>query len=167
MLDLRENDWIVHATHGVGKIKGMETKQLRGEKRVFYIIQTDKLTYWLPILNSDSDRIRSVGAPSTFQKLLSTIRAKPVKLSNNFRVRVKHINDEIAKCSLTANAKLIRDLHARNSEKSLHVNEHRIYENLKTQFINEWSVSAELDKQLAEMRLRAALQESLTKYVVD
>jgi len=167
MLDLRENDWIVHATHGVGRVKGMETKKLRDEQRVFYIIQTEKLTYWLPIVNSDSDRIRSVCAPSTFTKLLSTIRAKPVKLSNNFRVRVKHIKDEIAKCSLTANAKLIRDLHARNSEKSLHVNEHRIYEKLKTQFINEWSVSANLDRQLAETKLGDALQVSLTKYVVD
>jgi CarD family transcriptional regulator len=162
---LRENDWIVHATHGVGRVKGMEAKNLRGEKRVFYLIKTDKLTYWLPVVNSSTDRIRSVCAPSTFNKALSTIRSKPFKLSNNFRVRVKHIRDEIAKCSLSANAKLIRDLHARNSEKSLHVNEHRIYEKLKAQFVNEWSIASDLDKEIAESRVGDALQESLTKYI--
>ena len=81
MRELRENDWIVHATHGVGRVKGMEAKNLRGEKRVFYIIKTDKLTYWLPVVNSSTDRIRSVCAPSTFNKALSTIRSKPINLS--------------------------------------------------------------------------------------
>lgn len=165
MLEYKEDDWIVHATHGVGVVKGLDTKNLRGEKRVFYIVKTDKLTYWLPVVNSQSDRIRSVCAPATFSKMLSIIRRKPEKLSNNFRVRVKHIQEEIAKCSLSANVKLMRDLHARNAEKSLHVNEHRIYEMLKNQFINEWSVSAGIDKEEAEARLNDALEVGLNKYL--
>lgn len=163
-LDLKEKDWIVHASHGVGVIKGVDTKKIRGDKQLFYIVKTDKLTYWLPVVNSHSDRIRSVCAPSTFSKALSTVRKKPKILSNNYRARVKHIKDEMSKCSLSANARLLRDLHARNTVKGLHVNEHRILEKLKTQFINEWSVASGIEKEPASDKLKDALLQSMKEF---
>jgi RNA polymerase-interacting CarD/CdnL/TRCF family regulator len=102
-------------------------------------------------------------APSTFKRAISEIRKKTKKLDNAYRLRSKHIRDELAKCSLIANARLIRDLHARNREKRLHVNENRILEKIKEQFINEWSVSAEISKAEAENRLNDALLEGTGK----
>jgi RNA polymerase-interacting CarD/CdnL/TRCF family regulator len=94
---------------------------------------------------------------------LSTIRKKPQKLDNTYRLRSKHKSDELAKCSLIANARLIRDLHARNRKKRLHVNEKRILEKIKEQFINEWSVSAKISKAEAVNKLSDALLKSTKK----
>ena len=163
MLELKEGDFIVHATHGVGKITGIESKQLDNEKRVFYVVKTNKLTYWLPVVQSQSNRIRSVCAPSTFKKALSEIRHNPEALSNNFRKRIKFIKEEMGRCSVSANARLIRDLHARNAEKNLHVNEHRTLDKLKDQFVNEWSVSADISKSEARTKLEEALSISISK----
>jgi len=166
-LELKEGDHVVHATHGVGRITGIDRKKLEGEKHVFYVVKTEKLTYWLPMMDSKSSRIRSVCAPTTFKKALSVIRKKPEALSNNFRTRIRYIKEEMAKCSVLANARLIRDLHARNAEKNLHVNEHRTLDKLKNQFIREWAVSADIDADKANDDLEKALSVSIGKLIAS
>ena len=132
---------------------------------MFYVVKTEKLTYWLPMIDSKSKRIRSVCAPATFTKALSVIRQKPDPLSNNFRTRIKYIKDEMAKCSVLANARLIRDMHARNAEKNLHVNEHRTLEKLKNQFANEWAIAANIEKKSTIAALEKALRVSVAKMI--
>jgi len=163
MMDLKENGTIVHTAHGVGKIKGTTTKVIDGHKRLFFTVKTDKLTYWIPAKDPNTERIRKLRAPSTFQTVLSLIRKKPKKLSNNFRSRLKHLNKELAKCSLKANAILIRDLHGRNMEKSLHINESRIFEKLKKNFVREWAISAGIVEEEALGKLEEALSASTQK----
>ena len=119
------------------------------------------------MIESKSKRIRSVCAPATFTKALSVIRQKPIPLSNNFRTRIKYIKDEMAKCSVLANARLIRDMHARNAEKNLHVNEHRTLEKLKDQFANEWAIAAGIEKKNADAKLEKALSLSITKMITE
>ncbi len=157
----------MHATLGVGMIQGIERKKLQGEKHVFYVVKTDNLTYWLPMMDSKSKRIRSVCAPATFAKALSVVRRKPELLSNNFRTRIKYIKDEMAKCSVLANARLVRDMHARNAEKNLHVNEHRTLEKLKNQFASEWAIAADIEKKTAAAALEKALSISVTKMISE
>ena len=162
-LKLKVNDFIVHSAHGVGKIMGLATKDLRGEKRIFYRVETDILTYWLPVVESQSGRIRLVRAPSTFSNAVSVIRKKPKVMDNFFRSRIKHIKEEIDKCSVSCNATLIRDMSARNVNKGLHMNENRILDKLKSQFVNEWSISADIEKTEAENKLETALHASMAK----
>ena len=73
----------------------------------------------------------------------------------------------MAKCSVLANARLIRDMHARNAEKNLHVNEHRTLEKLKDQFANEWAIAAGIEKKTAVAKLEKALSISITKMVAE
>jgi CarD family transcriptional regulator len=165
LLEHKEGDYIVHATHGVGKITGIESKHLDDEKRVFYVVKTNKLTYWLPVMNSQSNRIRQVCAPSTFKSAVSEMRHAPEPLSNNFRKRLRYIKEEMEKSSVSASARLIRDLHGRNAEKNLHVNEHRTMDKLKDQFVSEWAISADLDKTEARAKMEEALSQSVAKMI--
>ena len=119
------------------------------------------------MIESKSKRIRSVCAPATFTKALSVTRQKPIPLSNNFRTRIKYIKDEMAKCSVLANARLIRDMHARNAEKNLHVNEHRTLEKLKNQFASEWAIAAGIEKKTAAVKLEKALSISIKKMIAE
>lgn len=162
-IKLKKGDYIVHAAHGIGEVKGTDIKTLRGTRRTYYQVKTQDLIYWLPVEDSNTDHVRSVCAPSTFSKALSVIRMKPQKLNNNFRVRVNRLKEEQAKCSLAANARLLRDLNARHAIKDLHINEMRVLDKLKSNFINEYSVACDLDLKEAESRLEDALAEGLAK----
>jgi len=162
-IKLKTGDFIVHAAHGIGEVKGTDIKELRGSRKTYYKVKTQDLIYWLPVENSNSDRVRNVCAPSTFSKALSLIRTKPDKLNNNFRIRVNQIKNELAKCSLSGNARLMRDLNARHACKELHINELRILDKLKDNFISEYSVACDLVPEEAESRLESALAEGVEK----
>ena len=162
-LKLNKGDYIVHAAHGIGKVRGTDIKTLRGTKRTYYQVKTNDLTYWLPVENSSSERVRMVCAPSTFRKALGAIREKPEILSNNFRVRVSRIKEVLAKCSLSANTRLLRDLNARHAIKDLHINELRVLDRLKNQFTSEFAVACSIELKEAEARLEDALLEGLSK----
>ena len=54
-------------------------------------------------------------------------------------------------------------MHYRDTETPLHVNEHRILEKLKAQFINELAISAGIEKEAAIMKLEDALLHSVQK----
>lgn len=157
----------MHAAHGIGRIEGTDIKTLREMKRTYYQVKTKDLTYWLPVESSDSERVRQVCAPSTFSKALATMREKPVKLASNFRIRLAHIRRELAKCSLSANVRLLRDLNARHAARELHVNELRILDKLKSQFTQEYAVACGLEPQEAQARLEDALSEGVAKMLEE
>jgi len=163
VLRLKKGDLIVHAAHGIGEVRGTDVKTFRGTKKTYYQVKTEDLVYWLPVEDSNTDHVRNVSAPSTFSKALSVIRMKPQNLNNNFRIRVNHLKEVQAKCSLASNARLLRDLNARHAVKDLHINEMRVLDKLKFNFINEYSIACGLDRKEAESRLEEALGESLSK----
>jgi len=160
---IKKENYIVHASHGVGKIIGMEQKKIAGKMHAYYVIKTTTLTYWLPVTDISSSHIRQICATSTFNKALSTIRRKPEELHSNYRNRKKYISEEIAKCSLSANAGLIRDLNARYAERNLHVNEQNILDKLKKNFITEYAIASGKTKAEAKEKLDDALHTAVSK----
>lgn len=78
---------------------------------------------------------------------------------------MNHIKNELAKCSLSGNARLMRDLNARHALKELHINELRILDKLKNNFISEYSVACGLEPEVAENRLENALAEGVQKLI--
>ncbi len=158
--ELAEGNWVVHAMHGLGQITGRDTKEVLGEKKQFYVIKTDLITYWLPVENKDTQRIRPIASGESFQEAIKLISSEPVKLDDNFRRRLIHIKDQISKCSLEAKAQLIRDIHARDLQKDIHINEKKILENLISQFLEEWQESTGIDTKAARQQLNDALKKS-------
>ena len=156
----KKGDWIVHTYHGIGKVMGYCSKIIEGEKRVYLEIKNTDLTYWLPITDSGINHIRLVSTSSNFEEALITISELHEPLSEDFRVRISHINEEIETGSLISKAQLIRDMYERNARKSIHVNEKSTLEKLKMQFIEELMLACNLNRQNAQAKLNKALQKS-------
>jgi len=156
----KKGDWIVHTTHGIGKVKGSCSKIIEGKKRACLEIKTTDLTYWLPLTDSSKNHIRFVSSPSIFKEALITISHLPEPLSEDFRVRLSYINEEIAKGSLISKAQLIRDMYERNTRKIIHFNEKRTLEKLEMQFVDELMLACHMNRPTAQAKLNTALQKS-------
>ena len=156
----KKGDWIAHTYHGIGKVKGYCSKIIEGEKRVYLEIKTTDLTFWLPITDSSKNHIRFVSTPSIFKEALITISHLPEPLSEDFRVRLSYINEEIAKGSLISKAQLIRDMYERNTRKIIHFNEKRTLEKLEMQFVDELMLACHMNRPTAQAKLNTALQKS-------
>ena len=156
-------DWIVHAYHGLGQVKGREHKILEGEDKEYLWIKTSVSDYWLPIDNMDAVHIRPLASISQFREALNLIHGQPETLAKDYLIRRKEISTAVKDVSLDAKACMIRDLSERKRIRSLNLNEGEILLQMKLDLINEWALVSGQEKNILQKKLTQALQLSAKK----
>ena len=158
---LSKGDWIVHANYGLGQVQGEDVKELAGEKKEYYKVQTKTAEYWLPKNRVDADTIRDVASRNKFRKALKVLKDTPAKMNKDYRKRRSHIAEVISSNSVVEFAKLIRDLYWRKHIKKLNETEKSTFDSLKVRFAREWSVASEIKEKDALNRLENMLSNNL------
>lgn len=158
-----KGDWIVHAYYGVGQVKGMEKKQLEGEKKLFYKVKTSNGAYWLSVLRADAEYIRPITSERQIRRALTEMRRPPKPLPENNLRRNKAINQTLTDTALYPKARMIRDLHGKQVVSRLSIKEEDALSKLKEQFVSEWAVVARSERSLLEEKLETALAASIEK----
>jgi RNA polymerase-interacting CarD/CdnL/TRCF family regulator len=85
------------------------------------------------------------------------IRKAPEELPENHNERSKMISETIRDPSLYTKACMIRDLHGKEQESKLNFSEEDAFLKMKKQFLDEWSVIKNVDKESLEEKLDQAL----------
>ena len=161
--EYKKGDWIVHAYHGVGQIKGLDTKAIDGVKKTYFRVKTNTITYWLPVENSDVGHIRPVASKNKFTRSLDIIRKEPHEMAQDFRVREKDISEAFSACSIKSLAALIRDLYGWrivHGKKSMRDGD--TLNKAKNLFINEYAIAVDVDFEDARKILETALKQSVS-----
>jgi len=156
-------DWIVHARYGVGQVKGIEKKALDVKQKLFFKVKTFNGVYWLPVMGTDVDYIRPITTEGKIKRALTIIRKPPKELPDNHSKRNKEIIEALSDTSLYVKARMIRDLHGKQDETKLNFTEEDALTKMKRQFVNEWSVVKEIDREVLKERLEQALAISVSK----
>ena len=102
-----KGDWIVHARYGVGQVKGIEKKELEGEKKLFFKVKTFDGIYWLSVVRTDVEYIRPITSEYQIRRALTIIRKPPKKLPENHTKRNKLITETLKASSLYPKARMI------------------------------------------------------------
>jgi len=152
-----KGDWIVHAHYGVGQVGEMEKKELDGEEQIFHRVKTFDGEYWLSISGMDVEYIRPIASAYQIKRALTMVREKPEELPESYTQRGRMISDAIKDSSLYTKACMIRDLHAREQEARLNFAEEDALMKMKKQFLDEWSVIKNVDREILEEKLDEAL----------
>ena len=158
-----KGDWIVHARYGVGQVKGIEKKELDGEKKLFFRVKTFDGVYWLSVFKTDVEYIRPITSENQIKRALRIIRKPPKELPEIHTQRNRAISDTLNGPSLYAKARMIRDLNAKQHGSRLNFSEEDACEKMKMQLLNEWSVVTGTDREVLEEKLERALETSLEK----
>ncbi len=153
-------DWIVHANYGVGQVRELEKKELDGEKQAFYRVKTFNGEYWLSVTRTDVEYIRPITSEYKIKRALTMIRQTPETLPENHTERSKVIKEAIKDPSLYTKARMIRDLYGKEQESKLNFTEEDALLKMKKQFLNEWSVVKDMDREILEEKLDQALSTS-------
>ena len=85
-----KGDWIVHANYGVGQVRGIEKKELDGEKKIFFRVKTFEGVYWLSVTKTDVEYIRPITSEHQLSRALTIIRQPPEKLPENVTLIAVH-----------------------------------------------------------------------------
>ena len=153
-------DWIVHAYHGVGQVRDLENKKLDGQKQDYYRVRTFNGEYWLSASRAEVDHIRPITSEYQINKALKMIREAPEKLPENHTERSKVISEAIKDPSLYTKACMMRDLHGKEQESKLNFSEEDAFLKMRKQFLDEWSVVKDVDREILEEKLDNALSAS-------
>jgi RNA polymerase-interacting CarD/CdnL/TRCF family regulator len=162
-----KGDWIVHAHYGVGQVKGLEKKELEGEKRLFFKVKTFDGVYWLSAVRTDAEYIRPITTENQIKRAMTIIRRPPKELPENHTQRTKLITETIRDPSLYPKARMIRDLNGKQHDTKLNFTDEDAFLLLKKQVLNEWAVVQDIDRSILEEKLDQALETSIDKLTAE
>lgn len=156
-------DWIVHIFYGVGQILSKESMVLEGVGQMYFRIQTENSSYWLPLSKIDDTRVRPLASNYQIKKALALTRKPPRILSKDYKIRRKEISQAINDISLYSKAKMIRDLQGRRGSDYLNLGEIDQLNTLKEDFCAEWALVVQKNRKMVENMLDEALKISISE----
>lgn len=157
----RKGDWIVHSFYGIGQISGIVKKKVEGKKQVFYMVKKKNGKYWLHSKNTNLKQIRPLSSKTEIKRALTIIRKPPAKLLKDKIQRRKKFIHAVVNGSLYSKARLIRDLHGKRVSSKLDYWEETRLKKIKNQFLYEWSLVNNEDREILEKQLKKALNASI------
>lgn len=149
-----EGDWIVHSQHGIGQVKGVDEKDISGEKTRYYRIKTTDSTFWMPINQMDHDVLRSVSTLEEIQQAIVTLQKPAEEMSSNYKIRQQRIQRALVLNTPEAIAQLIRDLRAQQRKTGgLNTAERNAFRSLKQRLVEEWAIVKGINADTAASKL--------------
>ena len=134
------NDWLVHASFGIGQIKAIEEKDISGKNADYYRIQTRDSTFWIPVDRMDSQQMRPISDPLEIEMVIEILLRPPRPLASDRNARNNEIRRVQLENSLQDVARLVRDLRGRfrrRGEWSLE--ERNAMRALREKLVEEWA----------------------------
>jgi len=105
-------DKVVHPRFGPGLIAGVERQELVDGPRSYYIIEivAKRLIVHVPVLKADEAGVRPAMSLSALPQVLTTLRRRPRRLSDDYKQRQEQIGAEIKTGLVLDLARVVRDL---------------------------------------------------------
>lgn len=155
-----KGDWIVHAYYGVGQIKSIENKIMGDTSSRYYKVEARNSTFFVPVKNTENDRIRPVASKTMLQKAINALKADPVDMENDHNQRKRQISEMLNDCSLLATAELIRDLLGRRRQHRLNDHEESTLSQISHRLVREWSISCDISMEEAQQKFEDTINKA-------
>ncbi len=155
------DDWIVHAHYGVGRIEGIEIKNISGEDTRYYRVTTSQSTFWVPVDQIDNELIRPLSSTGDIENVIATLQEPAQVMSSNAKVRQSRIHKVRIANEPVDIARLIRDLKARQRDKGiLYATERSAFITLKEQLAQEWAIVTDAETEEVNAEIDGLLKQS-------
>jgi CarD family transcriptional regulator len=156
-LSFKEGDLAVYPAHGVGKILGVESRDVLGTNKRFYVIKvldTDA-TIMVPVENADTVGLRKIVTKSQVPKIYEILRAEKdtVLDSQTWNRRYRDYTEKIKSGCVMEVAKVLRDLYLLKFDKELSFGERRMLDTAKNLLVKELSIAKRTKEEKVEAEL--------------
>jgi RNA polymerase-interacting CarD/CdnL/TRCF family regulator len=166
-MDFQVGTQVVHRAYGPGEITQLEEKVLSGQSTLYYVVQFEDLTAWVPVVDGNSGSLRLPTPVNEFDKLFTILSSPAEPVSADRLERKRQLLEQIKDGTLESICRVIRDLTAYGRTKKLSESDHPILERAKNFLLHEWGLSRSISITQAERELSQLLsgdpQEGKTK----
>lgn len=153
-MNLKSGAKVVHKTHGVGIISGIETLNYGTGPQDYYLLKIEStgLIVRFP-KNVQSSIVRSLITEAEIEEVYSILKAKPKNYSTVWNRRKKELTEKIKTGSLFEIAEVLRDLSRMKESKELSFGEKEMLEKARARLVNEISAARSVGEHDIELEL--------------
>lgn len=151
-------DTVLHWTHGLGKVIGIEEKNLAGISQAYYVVEVGLLKVWIPAEEANQGSLRFPMEGAEFKQLINNLQTPGEPLSDNYTKRRFELRDRIQKRTPEDLCYLIRDLTNRSRHHSLNENDSAVLFRAEEHLLDEWVLSLGSERSKAQRELEVILR---------
>jgi CarD family transcriptional regulator len=136
-------DKAVYPTHGVGIIESIESKEISGDTRTFYVLRVlgNGMTIMVPTSNASSVGLRQVISQKQVSKVYKILKKKDIEIdAQTWNRRYREYVEKIKTGSIFEVAGVLRDLFLLRLGKDLSFGERRMLDTARNLLVKELSI---------------------------
>jgi CarD family transcriptional regulator len=153
-------DNAVYPAHGVAQITGIESRDIAGQKKEFYILKILETDMKLMIPTDGAQRVglRDVISKKDAKRVLDILKDPEVAVTvQPWNKRYREYTEMLTSGSAFEVAKVLRDLYRVKEEKELSFSERRLLEQARNLVVTELALARKVPVAKVEMEVEAAL----------
>jgi len=149
-------DNAVYPAHGVAEITGIESRDIAGQKKEFYILKIldTEMKLMIPTDGAARAGLRDVISKRDAAKVMRILKDPEVAVTvQPWNKRYREYTEMLSSGSAFEVAKVLRDLHRVKAEKELSFSERRLLEQARQLVVTELALAKKVDVQKVEREL--------------
>lgn len=162
ILVFKVGDKVVYPNHGAGTIIGIETKNILGEKKEYYIMKLPigEMKVMIPVEKVEGIGIRNVIDKKEADQVLKLLKEDKSTMSQNWNRRYRANMEKLKTGNIYEVAEVVRNLTIRDHEKGLSTGEKKMLNNSRQILISELVLSKDLAEREVESLIDNVFENS-------
>ena len=148
---------VVYPAHGVGVIESLQTRNVSGTQRKFYMLRIvdSEMTIIIPTENVQTVGLRRVIGREMVNKVYKVLRDKKVEVDQQtWNRRYREYTEKIKTGSVLEIAKVLRDLFVLKADKELSFGERKMLDTARNLLVKELAIARCVPETKIEDELR-------------
>ena len=140
-------DKVVYPMHGAGVIETMESKEILGEIRNYYVLKMPigEMKLMIPVDNVNNIGLRNIIDKKTVEEVYNVLKQEAEINDSNWNKRYRDNMTKMKTGDIFEVAQVVRDLTYRDKEKGLSTGEKKMLVSAKQMLISEITLSTGTD----------------------
>lgn len=162
-----KGDSVVYPAHGVGRVQGIETQEVEGEKiKVIAIhFEQERMVVRVPLERIATSGLRALSSPEKLRNALNILKGRSRPRRMMWSRRAQEYEAKINSGDLDAIAEVVRDLFRGDTQTEQSYSERQLYQAALDRLARELAALEEIDSTTATTRLETLLQKAAVKPV--
>ena len=135
----KKGDKVVYPNHGAGTIVDLETKEILGEEKDYYIMKLPigEMKVMIPVDKVDEIGVREVIDAEEADSIIELLKGEKSKMSQNWNRRYRANQEKLKTGDIYEVGGVVRDLTIRDEVKGLSTGEKKMLSNARQILISE------------------------------
>ena len=158
-LPFSKGEYVVYPTHGVGRVTGIEKREVAGFNLQLFVIlfDSEKMTLRVPVDKVSGSGLRKISSKDKMQAVTATLKGRARSKRTMWSRRAQEYEAKINSGDPVAIAEVVRDLYRAEGQPEQSYSERQMYEAALDRLVNEYALVEKLDLEGAIEKIEKTL----------